>query len=176
MLPSSSGLEVTQLETECSSAKLVSMMPISWHYEGDLSWYKIMIYKLMCLLKTMCFHLGMTSDYIWDYGTPHERVATEEEFDRITKDVHYEFVKDGGKIQYSHKVWLCKGHSHLQDPVSLPGGPVHVGFVVDKVALQHFSFQIHNFCHVTVIPYTYLYSILSYSLPVCLIQVMDSAI
>jgi len=63
-----------------------------------------MIYKLMCLLKTMCFHLGMTSDYIWDYGTPHERVATEEEFDRITKDVHYEFVKDGGKIQYSHKV------------------------------------------------------------------------
>lgn len=53
--------------------------------------------------KTMCFHLGMTSNYIWDYGTPHESVTTEEEFDRITKDIHYEFVKDGGKIQYSHK-------------------------------------------------------------------------
>ncbi|PNF26302.1 hypothetical protein B7P43_G02664, partial [Cryptotermes secundus] len=52
---------------------------------------------------TMCFHLGMTSNYIWDYGTSHERAATEEEFDRITKDIHYEFVKDGGKIQYSHK-------------------------------------------------------------------------
>jgi hypothetical protein len=46
----------------------------------------------------------MTSNYIWDYGTPHERVAMEEECDRITKDIHYEFVKDGGKIQYSHKV------------------------------------------------------------------------
>jgi hypothetical protein len=36
----------------------------------------------------------MTSNYIWDYGTPRERVATEEEFDRIT-DIHHEFVKDG---------------------------------------------------------------------------------
>ncbi|KAJ9580414.1 hypothetical protein L9F63_003938 [Diploptera punctata] len=53
--------------------------------------------------KTMCFHLGMTSDYLWDYGTPKERIATEEEFDRINKDIHYEFVKDDGKIQYSHK-------------------------------------------------------------------------
>jgi hypothetical protein len=46
----------------------------------------------------------MTSNYIWDYGTPHERVATEEELDRITKDIHYEFVKEGGKIQCSQKV------------------------------------------------------------------------
>jgi hypothetical protein len=46
----------------------------------------------------------MTSNYIWDYGTPRELVATEEEFDRVTKDIHLEFVKDGGKIQYSHKV------------------------------------------------------------------------
>ena len=46
----------------------------------------------------------MTSDYIWDYGTSHERVAMEEEFDSITKDIHYEFIKDGEKIQYSDKV------------------------------------------------------------------------
>jgi hypothetical protein len=46
----------------------------------------------------------MTSNFIWDYGTAHEREATEEEFDRITKDIHYEFVKDGGIIQYSHEV------------------------------------------------------------------------
>jgi len=52
----------------------------------------------------MCFHLGMTSNYIWNCGTPHECVATEEKFDRITKGNHFEFVKDGGKIQYSHKV------------------------------------------------------------------------
>jgi hypothetical protein len=48
--------------------------------------------------------LEITSNYIWDSGTPHERVATEEQFDIITKDIHYEFVKDGGKIQYSRKV------------------------------------------------------------------------
>jgi len=47
----------------------------------------------------MCLHLGMRSDFICDYGTPHELVATEEEFDRITKGIRYEFVKDGGKIQ-----------------------------------------------------------------------------
>jgi hypothetical protein len=46
----------------------------------------------------------MTSNYIWDYGTSHEHVVTEEEFDRVTKDIQLEFVKDGGKIQYSHKV------------------------------------------------------------------------
>jgi len=46
----------------------------------------------------------MTSNYIWDCGTPRERVATEEGFDRITKDIHYEFIKDGEKIQHSHKV------------------------------------------------------------------------
>ena len=39
----------------------------------------------------------MSSKYIWDYGTAHESVATEEEFDTISKDIHYEFVKDGGK-------------------------------------------------------------------------------
>jgi len=50
------------------------------------------------LLQTICFHLGMTSDYICDYGTRHERVAIKEEFDRKTKLIHYQFLKDGGKI------------------------------------------------------------------------------
>jgi hypothetical protein len=40
----------------------------------------------------------MTSDYIWDYGTAHECVATEEEFDRSPLSIHYDFVKDGGKM------------------------------------------------------------------------------
>ncbi|XP_066991332.2 alpha-ketoglutarate-dependent taurine dioxygenase [Anabrus simplex] len=53
--------------------------------------------------KVLCFHLGMTSDYIWDRGTPEERVATEKEFNAITEEIHNEFVKDNGKIQYSHK-------------------------------------------------------------------------
>ena len=34
----------------------------------------------------------------------NERAATEEEFDGIMKDIHYEFVKDGGIIQCTHKV------------------------------------------------------------------------
>jgi len=46
----------------------------------------------------------MTSKYIWDCGTPHECVDSEVEFDRIMKDIHFKFGKDGGKIQYSHKV------------------------------------------------------------------------
>jgi hypothetical protein len=40
----------------------------------------------------------MTSDYIWDCGIPHGRVAMEGEFDRIMKDIHYELLKDAGKI------------------------------------------------------------------------------
>ena len=82
----------------------------------------------------------MTSNYIWDYGTPHESVTTEEEFDRITKDIHYEFVKDGGKIQYSHKVWCSIGHSYWQDTISLHG-PSIVRFVVDKVTLEHITYH-----------------------------------
>jgi len=39
----------------------------------------------------------------WDCGTPHECVATEEDFDRIM-EIHYEFVREGGKIQYSQTV------------------------------------------------------------------------
>ena len=55
----------------------------------------------------MCFSLGMTSNCVWYCSTPHECVATEEEFDRKTKDIHYEFVKDGGKVPYSHKYDLA---------------------------------------------------------------------
>ncbi|KAK7788569.1 hypothetical protein R5R35_000157 [Gryllus longicercus] len=53
--------------------------------------------------KVLCFHLGMTTDFIWDKGTPHERNASHEEFEEIIREIHHEFVKDGGKIQYSHK-------------------------------------------------------------------------
>jgi len=55
-------------------------------------------------VKDSVLPLGMTGNYIWYCGTPHERVAAEVEFNRIMKENLYEFVKDGGKIQYSHKV------------------------------------------------------------------------
>jgi hypothetical protein len=90
-------------------------------------------------------------------------------FDRTMKDIHYEIVKDGGKIQYSHKVWCSVGYSHCQ-------GPEYVVFLVDKLALEYVSFQVLHFCHVTVIPYTYSHPTIICSLPGFLIQVMDSAI
>jgi hypothetical protein len=47
----------------------------------------------------------MTSDYIWDCGTQNEHDATEEFCTRrISKDIHNEFIIDGGKIQYSQMV------------------------------------------------------------------------
>ncbi|XP_072173336.1 (3R)-3-[(carboxymethyl)amino]fatty acid oxygenase/decarboxylase-like [Diadema setosum] len=55
------------------------------------------------LLKTMCFHLGMTEAFIWDYGTERERFTDYEETARILEEIHHEFVKDNKAIQYSHK-------------------------------------------------------------------------
>jgi len=57
----------------------------------------------MSLLQTVCFSLVMASNCIWYCGTPHERVASQKDFDR-KMDIRYQFVKDGGKIQYSHNV------------------------------------------------------------------------
>jgi hypothetical protein len=43
----------------------------------------------------------MTSNYIWDYGTPHECVATEEEFDRICKGWRKNSIFTQGMMQHS---------------------------------------------------------------------------
>lgn len=53
--------------------------------------------------EVLCFHLGMTTGFIFDYNTPNQRVASDDEFDRILEDIHHEFVKDGAKIQYKHE-------------------------------------------------------------------------
>ena len=58
----------------------------------------------MCLLQKMCFSLGMTINYIWDCSTPHVCVVTEEEFDRITKGILFEFLKGGEKNRDLQKV------------------------------------------------------------------------
>lgn len=46
----------------------------------------------------------MTSDFVYDYEKPGEKLATKDEFRRIVNDIHNEFVKDNGKIQYKHDV------------------------------------------------------------------------
>ena len=53
-------------------------------------------------LPTLCFHLGMTDHYILDYGTDQERILSEEETENVKADIHYEFVKNNGEIQYVH--------------------------------------------------------------------------
>ncbi|KAL1122852.1 hypothetical protein AAG570_003178, partial [Ranatra chinensis] len=67
--------------------------------------------------EVLCFHLGMTGDFIFDYGTPSQRFATEEEFERISSEIHHEFVKDDKKIQYKHD-W-CEGDFIISDNLAV---------------------------------------------------------
>lgn len=54
-------------------------------------------------IQTMCFHLGMTDAFIWDFNTENEKMTNENETVKILNEIHREFVKDNGAIQYSHK-------------------------------------------------------------------------
>lgn len=63
-------------------------------------------------IKVLCVHLGMTSDFIWDYKKPEERLATPQEYKRILDDIHHEFVKDNKKIQYKHEASWKFGFFH----------------------------------------------------------------
>jgi len=51
----------------------------------------------------MCFHVGMTEAFVWDYGQREERFTDFAETTRILNEIHEEFVRDGGSIQYAHK-------------------------------------------------------------------------
>ncbi len=52
----------------------------------------------------MCFHLGFVHAYIWDYGTKQERWTRRDETREISEEIHHEFVKNDGEVQYRHKV------------------------------------------------------------------------
>lgn len=54
-------------------------------------------------LPTMCFHLGMTAAYVWDYGTDKQRVTSPEETVKIHEEIHNKIVKDNKRLIYSHK-------------------------------------------------------------------------
>ena len=56
------------------------------------------------VFQTLCFHLGMTEGFVWDYQTPKEKWTDSSETRQILQEIHHEFVKDNGAIQYSHKV------------------------------------------------------------------------
>ena len=46
----------------------------------------------------------MTEGFIWDYESENARQANDMEAYHILRDIHHEITKDGGKLQYSHKV------------------------------------------------------------------------
>ncbi|XP_064626998.1 alpha-ketoglutarate-dependent taurine dioxygenase-like [Lineus longissimus] len=53
--------------------------------------------------RTLCFHIGMIDGFVYDYGKDGERYTSRKETIQILKELHHEFVKDNGAIQYSHK-------------------------------------------------------------------------
>jgi len=63
------------------------------------SWSSVMLF-----IQTLCFHLGMTDAFIWDYGQPTERWTTTHETNSILTEIHEEIVKDNRSLLYSHKV------------------------------------------------------------------------
>lgn len=52
--------------------------------------------------KTLCFHLGMTEAFCWDYGKSCQRITDWNETEQILNEIHEEFIKDDGAVQYSH--------------------------------------------------------------------------
>lgn len=53
--------------------------------------------------KVLCFHLGMTEAFIWDYKTPQQKVADERETFSILQEIHKEIVKNKDTLQYRHE-------------------------------------------------------------------------
>jgi len=61
------------------------------------------------LLQTLCFHLGMTEAFVWDYGQPSERWTDVQETKSILMEIHKEIVKDNRSLLYSHTVSVLTG-------------------------------------------------------------------
>ncbi|XP_050420728.1 putative dioxygenase Mb0100 isoform X2 [Adelges cooleyi] len=53
--------------------------------------------------KVLCFHLGMTSNFIWNYKQPSQKVATDEECQQLFNSIYNEINQDNGKYIYEHK-------------------------------------------------------------------------
>jgi len=56
--------------------------------------------------QTLCFHLGMTVAFVWDYGKENQRVTQDPETIKLLQEIHNEIVKDDRTLIYSHKVKL----------------------------------------------------------------------
>ncbi|XP_032805439.1 3-((Z)-2-isocyanoethenyl)-1H-indole synthase-like isoform X1 [Petromyzon marinus] len=55
-------------------------------------------------LPTLCFHVGMTEEFVWDAEDASRARATEaEETGALLREIEHEFTRDGGSIQYEHE-------------------------------------------------------------------------
>ncbi|XP_014779075.1 3-((Z)-2-isocyanoethenyl)-1H-indole synthase [Octopus bimaculoides] len=52
---------------------------------------------------TMCFHLGMTEGFCWNYERDNEKWTSWEETQNILEDIHEEIVKDNRRLIYVHE-------------------------------------------------------------------------
>lgn len=52
--------------------------------------------------KTMCFHTGMTAGFLWDFGSPLERVASKHEVISILEEIDYHFRHQIDHLIYKH--------------------------------------------------------------------------
>ncbi|KAL4132736.1 hypothetical protein QTP88_009844 [Uroleucon formosanum] len=51
----------------------------------------------------LCFHLGMTTSFIWNYNLPTETTASHEEYEALLKSIDSKINQDNGKYIYVHK-------------------------------------------------------------------------
>ena len=57
-------------------------------------------------MQTLCFHLGMTESFVWDYGEPQVRSTDWQETTELLTEIHRQIIRDNRAFIYSHKVQL----------------------------------------------------------------------
>lgn len=56
----------------------------------------------------MCFHLGYTAAFIYDYGSAKERQTDEKETEQLKKEIEDEITKNNKELVYAHPVSTLK--------------------------------------------------------------------
>ncbi|VVC41405.1 Hypothetical protein CINCED_3A020741 [Cinara cedri] len=51
----------------------------------------------------LCFHLGMTTSFIWNFNLPSKRVATDEEYKKLLNSIESKINQNNGQFIYVHK-------------------------------------------------------------------------
>lgn len=63
-----------------------------------------LIYKHPITQKpVLCFHLGMTESFVWDYQNPQQKVAGRDESRRIVREIHDEITIKNRDLIYTHE-------------------------------------------------------------------------